>query len=98
MTDAKIALSEARTDVKFARLEGKIEQVLTSMDGLKADFGTNRGLIIGVGLSLAGIIMALTALLTPVVGFSGTVSRGMSVRDVVKAVIAEQQPQTPAEP
>lgn len=128
LIDAKIAASEARTDAKFARLEGQIatlstdlsakmaavltavyttnervssfEGKLSGFDGklaerraeFKADFRTVRTLMIGLAVSLAGLMLAIVIGVFTVGG--AMFSRGMSVRDVVKAVISEQQQST----
>lgn len=61
--DAKMAAAEARTDTKLAKLEGKLDLVLTEVRSAKQeakeDSRTNRNLNIG----LAAIIIAVIALI-----------------------------------
>jgi hypothetical protein len=64
--DAKIAASEARTDTKFARLDGQIAQVLLKLDTIHADNSSVKtnvwagvGLIVAVIALLAGVTFAL---------------------------------------
>lgn len=113
LTDAKIAASEAKTDTKFAELRGemklmgaKLDKVLSKVDGfesrlaeqrsdIKADFRANRILMIGLAVSVSGLMLAVVL---AVFTIGNTMfSRGISVRDVVKAVVAEQQSQ-PSKP
>ena len=86
--DAKIATSEARTDTKFARLEGKLDLVLGQATAAHEAARGLKTTIIATGL---GTVLALAALLMAVVTYGDAIfSRGMSVRDVVKAVAQEQ--------
>ena len=112
ITTEKINASEARTDAKFARLEGKIETlsvdlsakmaaVLTAVQAtnekvsgfdkkfseqrseIKADFRASRALTVALFVFVLGAIGLMF-------NVGGTMfTRGMSVRDVVKAVNAE---------
>lgn len=103
VVDAKIAAEAARTDAKFAELRGDVKLLVAKIDGfdkkldsqrseIKADFRATRALtvaLIALVLGSGGLALA----------FGGTMfSRGMSVRDVVKAVISEQQAQKPIAP
>jgi hypothetical protein len=97
--DAKIAAAEARTDTKFARLEGKLDLVLAeasaarqeasiARDNARQESRGTRATIIGTGLAT---VLALGALLMSVMTYGDAIfSRGMSVRDAVKAVVQEQ--------
>jgi hypothetical protein len=100
----KIALAEAHTDTKIERLGGelggKIDVLITKIDSLKDDvsksdqYNRNTKLavistIVGVGLASAiSISLLFIALATYGDALFG---RGMNVRDVVHAVITEQQ-------
>ena len=102
LTDAKIAASEARTDAKFARLDGKIDLLQQSIATLgnnvnvqRTEASANRNAllatIIGTGLALAALIAAMLSYgASPF--YNGTV-----VRDVVRAEVAEHatQPNKP---
>jgi hypothetical protein len=104
LTDKKIELVEAHTDTKIERLGGKlggkIDVLITKIDSLKDDVSKsdqyNRdtklvliSMIVGVGLaSVISISILLVALATYGDALFG---RGMNVRDVVHAVITEQQ-------
>ncbi len=81
---AKIAAAEVRTDTKVVRLEGKIDLVLSRLDGMSAKFDAlrddNRSAranqwIIGFGLAV--LIVAVAAL------FPVFFSIGTQVRDLV---------------
>jgi hypothetical protein len=100
LVDSKLEAAEARTDTKIARLEGKIDvltaTIVAKIDSLKDNVTTshqyNRDtrlvvlstFIVGF-LALAGLFVALATYGDALFG------RGMSVRDVVQAVIKEQQ-------
>jgi hypothetical protein len=107
LTDAKIEAAEARTDTKIERLGGKIDVLSTTIVGkieslkddvskLKEDVSKSDqynhdtrlvliSAIVGVGLAMAGVIVAVATYGDALFG------RGMNVRDVVHAVITEQQ-------
>jgi hypothetical protein len=111
-TDLKIQASEARTETKIVRLEGKIDTLSSTLAGkldsmainvnaLRSDISKsdqyNRdsrllimGTIVVAALALGGLVVAMATYGDALFG------RGMSVRDVVQAVIKEQQaaPQT----
>jgi hypothetical protein len=79
--DAKLAASEARTDTKIARLEGKLDLVLSKLDDVRND---NRGIranqwVIGFGLAL--LIVAIAALFPAFFGI------GAQVKDLVDASV-----------
>jgi hypothetical protein len=98
--DAKLAAVAAQTDTKIARVEGKIETMtativgkLDTVDRRLAAHSQDRNLIIGtIGLGVLAVIGAFIALATYGDALFG---RGMNVRDVVQAVLKEQQVQRP---
>jgi hypothetical protein len=68
IVDAKIAASEARTDTKFAKLEGKLDLIVASLNVIngnatdaKSEARTTRRTIIGTGISLGALILAIAA-------------------------------------
>lgn len=100
LTDAKLAAAEARTDTKIVRLEGKIDTLAATITGqfasLTRELDRTRdetrdsrlilmATIIGSALSLAVLFVALWTYGDALFG------RGMNVRDVVQAVVKEQQ-------
>jgi len=67
--DAKIAASEARTDTKFAKLEGKLDLIVASLETVKsqavdakAEARTTRRYVVGTGFSLAALLLGIFAL------------------------------------
>jgi hypothetical protein len=92
LTDAKIEAAEARTDTKIERLGGKIDTLGIKLDTVNqklADQTKDRNLIIGtIVVSAISIAILLIGLATYGDAIFG---RGMNVRDVVHAVIQEQQ-------
>jgi hypothetical protein len=90
---AEIGLAEARTDLKIARMEGKLDLVISKLDALSAlarsDNAATRGNIWFVGLGLAVLIVAVVTL------FPVFFSIGIHIRDIVHA---EMQSQAPAPP
>jgi hypothetical protein len=98
--DAKIARAAAESETKIVRLEGKIETAVATLGGkldmigdkITADHEYNRttrwamaGIAIASVLAVAGLIIGMA------VYGDALFSRGMNVRDVVQAVIKEQQ-------
>lgn len=100
LTDAEIAAAEARTDAKIARMEGSISTALATitgkidaLSGQVSDQRRDRNLIIGTivvaAIALGGMLWGMATYGDALFG------RGMNVRDVVSAVIKEQQSHTP---
>lgn len=91
-----IAVSEARTDTKFARLEGKLDLVLSEVAAARASASGTKTTIIVTGLAT---VVALAALLLSVITYGDAIfSRGMSVRDLVRSVAEEQRTSSPKSP
>ncbi len=97
---AELAAAEARTDTKIARLEGKIDTlaatVIARFDALSHEVDRGRSETRDSRLILfAAIIGAAIALGAVIVGMAtygdALFGRGMNVRDVVQAVVKEQQ-------
>lgn len=59
---ARIAESEARTETKIARLEGKLDLVLSKLDDVREDNRSTRANQWVIGLGLAVLIVAIAAL------------------------------------
>lgn len=85
-TDAKIAAAEARTDVKFAKIEGKLDLIVSRLDTIntnatdaKSEARTTRRTIVGTGLSLGALILAIAAFGVNVFGM------GSRVDDIARA-------------
>lgn len=83
--DAKIAAAEARTDTKFATLKGQLDLISAKLDSInekatdaRSEARTTRRTVVGTGLSLAALIMAL-------VGFGGNMfGLGSRVDDIAR--------------
>ena len=67
LTNDKIAAAEARSDTKIARLEGKIDVLVLSInalgskiDGQRSEASSNRNVVISVTVGKALTIIALT--------------------------------------
>lgn len=103
----KIASAEARTDTKIERLGGKIDVLTTTIVGKieslkddvsnlkddisKSDQYNHDTRLVLISTFIVGFL-ALAGLLVAVVTYGDAIfGRGMNVRDVVHAVIAEQQ-------
>jgi hypothetical protein len=81
---AEIALAEARTDTKIARMEGKLDLVLSKLDGVRDDYRNTRSNQWVIGLGLAVLIIGMVAL------FPVFFSIGAQVRDLVHTEIQSQ--------
>jgi hypothetical protein len=107
LTDAKTEAAEARTDTKFERLGGKIDGLATTIVGKieslkddvsnlkddisKSDQYNHDTRLVLISTFVVGFL-ALAGLLVAVVTYGDAIfGRGMNVRDVVHAVITEQQ-------
>ena len=100
LTDKKIEVAEAHTDIKIARMEGKLDLVVSKIDGINSrlddvrhDYLATRANIWVVGLGLAVLIVGVAALF-PV--FFGV---GTQLRDIIdKAIDAHISSTTPVPP
>lgn len=92
--DAKIAASEARTDTKFAKLEGKLDLILNKVDRLEGDSQRTRATVRNTGLTLffglASLMVAISALAFN--GFLGSFNAGVRVRDIVREEVVAARP------
>jgi hypothetical protein len=86
----EIALVEARTDTKFARMEGKLDLVLSKLDGVRDDNRATRANQWVIGLGLAVLMVAIAGLFPVFFGI------GSQVRDLVHSEIQSQSPRQPA--
>jgi hypothetical protein len=100
LIDAKIARAEAQTETKILRLEGRFENIATSinakLDSLIGQVGEqrrDRNLIIGtIVVSALTLFAALAGLTVGMATYGDALfGRGMNVRDVVLTVFKEQQ-------
>lgn len=89
LTDAKIKLSEAQTETKIARMEGKLDLVLSKLDDVRDDYRGTRANIWVVGLGLAVLIVGVAAL------FPSFFGMGAQIRDMVHNEIQIQIPVPP---
>ena len=87
--DAKIALSNAQTDTKFARLEGKLDLVLSKMAEVQESTRATRANQWVIGTALAVLIVALAFGVPTVFGF------GLQLRDVVHSEVLNSHSQNP---
>jgi hypothetical protein len=89
---AEIAAAEARTDTKIVRMEGKLDLVLSKLDGVREDNRGTRANQWIIGVSLAVLIVAIAGLFPVFFGI------GTQVRDLVHSEIQSQSPQPPNAP
>jgi hypothetical protein len=78
LIDAKIAASEARTDTKFAKLEGKIDILVERSTDARTEARTTRRTVIGTGLSVAALLVAIFTL------YSNSFTLGSRVDEVAR--------------
>lgn len=109
--DLKLEASEARLDARFVELHGKLDRVIFEFENynkniseIRAEAQAQRGEVRSEYLSIKTTIVitgvataiALAALLMAVITYGDAIfGRGMSVRDVVSAVIKEQSEKAP---
>ncbi|HYI39093.1 MAG TPA: hypothetical protein VE053_02115 [Allosphingosinicella sp.] len=62
LVDAKISASEARTDTKFAKLEGKIDLLVERSTDARTEARSTRRTVVGTGLSIAALLVAVFTL------------------------------------
>jgi hypothetical protein len=100
---AEIAASDARTDTKIVRLEGKLDLVLSKFDSvnthidsvstritdMKDDLRSTRNNIWVVGLGLAGLIVVVVAL------FPVFFDVGSKMRDLIQTEVSRALPKSP---
>jgi hypothetical protein len=84
--DAKLETIAAQTDTKVARLEGKMDLVLSKLDGVREDNRHLRNNVIGVGIALALLIIGVVAA-APVI-----FDLGFEVRETISKEIQERMP------
>jgi hypothetical protein len=70
LMDAKIEAAEARTDTKFAHIEGQLALILEKLTTVSEDNRSTRTTVWGVGIGLAGLIIATIGLLTGFLAYS----------------------------
>jgi hypothetical protein len=85
LVNAKIEAAEARTDTKIARLEGKLDLVLSKLDDQKDDGRHTRNNVILVGVSLALLIIGSVAI-APVIFDLGSKFRETVTKEVQEQV------------
>jgi hypothetical protein len=89
---ANLEAVEARTDTKIARLEGKIDLVLSKLDGVREDGRATRANQWVIGFGLAGLIVAL------VVAFPAFFDIGSKVRDMIREEARRTEAPQPTAP
>jgi hypothetical protein len=99
--DAKLAAAEARSDVKFAQLIGKIETsnaelkgefkaVATRLEGLEKSTSGVKATIIGAALGTIAIVIGILTFGQQWFGI------GMTARDIVRSTVIEMQQTAPS--
>jgi hypothetical protein len=86
---AHIAASEARNETKIARLEGKLDLVLSKLDGVNENVKSSNANQWVIGLGLAVLIVAVVALFPVFFGM------GSQIRDIVHTEVQSQVPAAP---
>ncbi len=106
--DAKLGRVSAETDTKIARIEGKLDLVLTKLDyvlkdnqetrqEIRSEARSSREITWGVGIGVMAIIIGILALFPSVFGL-GTQIRDMvhtEVQQITQALPKEPQPKAP---
>lgn len=87
----QLEASEARADVKFAQLEGRMDLLVSKLDSIsatlndvRADGRSTRSNIWMVGIGLAALILAT------VFGLPSVYNMGAEIRDVVRSEVKSQ--------
>jgi hypothetical protein len=86
---AEIAAAEARTDTKITRMEGKLDLVISKLDGVREDNRATRANQWVVGLGLAVLIVAIATLFPVLLDF------GAKIREMVVKEVHEVRPLPP---
>lgn len=100
--DAKIAASEARSETKIVRLEGKLDLVLSRMDGIGRDMDNIRhdirssratviAVVVAVGIGIAALMATMFGSLPSFFGMS-TYIHDLVTREVHSQVIVPPSP------
>jgi hypothetical protein len=82
--DAKLKTVGAETDTKIARLEGKLDLVISKLDGVREDGRSTRANMWVIGVSLALLIIGVAAAAPAIFDL------GMKVREGISKEIQEQ--------
>jgi hypothetical protein len=91
--DAKLGKISAETDTKVARMEGKLDLVLSKMDDVRDGLRSTRANQWVIGTALAVLIVALAF------GVPAIFGNGLQLRDVVHTEVQEMLPKaTPSPP
>jgi hypothetical protein len=99
LIDAKIAASEARTETKFAKLEGKIDILVERSTDARTEARSTRRTVIGTGFSIAALVIAIFTL------YSNSFTLGSRVDEVARIEarqtfneLQEREPESTPEP
>ncbi|HEX8214569.1 MAG TPA: hypothetical protein VF582_03755 [Allosphingosinicella sp.] len=99
LIDSKIAASEARTDTKFAKLEGKLDLILERVETVKeqstdarSEARATRRTVIGTGVSLGALLIAIFTL------YTNSFNLGARVDDIARIEARETYNQISAAP
>jgi hypothetical protein len=86
---AHIDASEARGETKIARLEGKLDLVLSRLNDVNENVRSSKANQWVIGLGLAVLIVAVVALFPVFFGM------GTQIRDMIHSEVQSQIPNTP---
>jgi hypothetical protein len=86
---AEIAAAEARTDTKITRIEGKLDLVISKLDGVREDNRSTRANQWVIGFGLAVLIVAVAAL------FPVFFDMGSKVHEIIEKAVQSQVTNTP---
>lgn len=85
--DAKLRTVSAETDTKLARMDGKLDLLLSKISDLREDGRSTRNTVWGATFAVLALVVALAAF-APVVFDLGTKQRDI-IRDEVKSAITQ---------
>jgi hypothetical protein len=90
--DAKLAQSAAETDTKIARIEGKLDLVISKLDAVRDDNRVSRTNMWVIGFGLAAVMVAVAALFPIFFGL------GAQIRELAQREVQIQFQSQPVQP